>query len=144
MINEKKVIEKVDVVIKKHILEYFNDLKNNLPGELFANYYEVLLDFDLIYLLNDVNYIPKKCIKKINKYPNIYSYNSNDDCFENEHTFLSKIEDNLSKEDIIKYGGITKFITPTVLNLQHYIFAYKKNCFCMLVNYIKIIGYFLY
>jgi Leucine-rich repeat (LRR) protein len=127
LINEKKVIEKVDEVIKKHILEYFNDLKNNLPGELFANYYEVLLDFDLIYLLNDVNYIPKKCIKKINKYPNIYSYNSNDDCFENEHTFLSKIEDNLSKEDIIKYGGITKFITPTVLNLQHYIFAYKKK-----------------
>jgi hypothetical protein len=127
LINEKKVIEKVDEVIKKHILEYFNDLKNNLPGELFANYYEVLLDFDLIYLLNDVNFIPKKCIKKINKYPNIYSYNSNDDCFENEHTFLSKIEDNLSKEDIIKYGGITKFITPTVLNLQHYIFAYKKK-----------------
>ncbi|MBV5301216.1 MAG: hypothetical protein J0649_05460 [Methylococcales bacterium] len=127
LINEKKVIEKVDVVIKKHILEYFTDLKNNLPGELFANYYEVLLDFDLIYLLNDVNYIPKKCIKKIIKYPNIYSYNSNDDCFENEHTFLAKIGDNLSKEDITKYGGITKFITPNVLNLQHYIFAYKKK-----------------
>ena len=100
LIDEPDVIYEVKQVLREEIATAFIHLKKtHKDNPLFlVGYYELLKEWSLIHLLNDIKAIPTGCLYTFTDYPNCYE--------ENFGYFLSPISTALTQEEVVKRGVV--------------------------------------
>ena len=69
LIDEEGAIERITAVLRQAIEKRLRSMKMTLAAEEFAMFYQMMRDWQLLHLLNDVPVVPWEVLKEIVSYP---------------------------------------------------------------------------
>jgi hypothetical protein len=78
LVDKQDVLKQVEVVLRSQIEKRLIDMKASLSALDFVAYYDIINDWNLLYLLNDVPVIPPPVLCEITDYPNCNDENFGD------------------------------------------------------------------
>ena len=70
LVDKEDVLNQVEGVLRDQIEKRLIEMKLTLSPELFVHYYDLINDWNLLHLLNDVPVIPRYVLTQITGYPN--------------------------------------------------------------------------
>jgi hypothetical protein len=129
LVDKTDVIALVKDALKSEIEKRLIEMKSTLSPEAFVAYYDIINDWNLLHLLNDVPVIPCQVLRELTTYPNC-----NDECFGD---FESIPEKPVLREEILSGRQVVSLdedMQDEGSALSMYVF---KNEFYVYSNYSK-------
>ena len=101
LVDKTDVLALVKAALRSEIEKRLIEMKSTLSPEVFVAYYDIINDWNLLHLLNDVPVIPRQVLREITCYPNC-----NDECF---GEFESIPEKPVLREEILSGRLVVSF-----------------------------------
>ncbi len=129
LVDKTDVLALVKDALKSEIERRLIEMKSTLSPDVFVAYYDIINDWDLLHILNDVPVIPCQVLRELTTYPNC-----NDECFGD---FESVPEKPVLREEILSGRQVVSLdedMQDEGSALSMYVF---KNEFYVYSNYSK-------
>jgi len=70
LVDKQDVLKQVEAVLRSNVEKRLVEMKSSLSALDFVAYYDIINDWNLLSLLNDVPVIPRQVLREITDYPN--------------------------------------------------------------------------
>jgi hypothetical protein len=101
LVDKQDVLKQVEAVLRSNVEKRLVEMKPSLSALDFVAYYDIINDWNLLYLLNDVPVIPRHVLREITGYPNCNDENFGD--------YESRLEKPVQRDEILSGRQVVSF-----------------------------------
>ncbi|MBS3964179.1 MAG: ATP-binding protein [Methylomonas sp.] len=101
LVDKQDVLKQVEGVLRSQIENRLVEIKATLSALDFVSYYDIINEWNLLYLLNDVPVIPRHVLREIANYPNCNEENFGD--------HESRLEKPVHRDEILSGRQVVSF-----------------------------------
>ena len=101
LVDKQDVLKQVEGVLRSQIEKRLIEMKSTLSALDFVAYYDIINDWNMLYLLNDVPVIPRHVLREITGYPNCNDENFGD--------YESRLEKPVHRDEILAGRQVVSF-----------------------------------
>lgn len=101
LVDKQDVLKQVEAVLRSNVEKRLVEMKSSLSALDFVAYYDIINDWNLLYLLNDVPVIPRHVLREITGYPNCNTENFGD--------YESRREKPVHRDEILSGRQVVSF-----------------------------------
>lgn len=101
LVDKQDVLKQVEGVLRSQIEKRLIEMQSSLSALDFVAYYDIINDWNLLYLLNDVPVIPWHVLREITGYPNCNDENFGD--------YESRLEKPVHRDEILAGRQVVSF-----------------------------------